>query len=549
MPAGRRARLGSRLILAGLEALLLSSAALATDLVVGTETRIDYNGTYQEFTIPSGITTPAELDLFLKGGDGGKRVVPGLCKYKGGRGAKVFARFTVGTGAGELRPGSRIRFIVGNQGDNNRSNNIVGAGGGGGTAVLYTTATTPGCYPSTTLAAGPWVILGAAGGGGGAYTSGLCGGQNGTGGQATENGTSGTGDDSFRGEDGNGGQNGGSHEDCFSGGPGGGALTPGVIIDSSCADNLLNRAGGAGLCTGAGGGIYPHGPDGGFGYGGGGSGSKVGPGENAGGGGGGGYSGGGGGEFFGRGGGGGSFLSAAALTGSYKENGGQTSTPDPGYVTYTLGPPTNVVAICKDVTLDLGSDGTATLLTTDVDAGSIFPDVTGYTPTHELRINKGSIPDLFSSETSLAYGCSDLGDGHVSLLALLKDGSTINDSDTCVASITVRDSRDFTLSGLSDVTVTADGDTCSTTVTSLPVPSAQGLCPGLGVTLTYQVDLSPAGGTSSTLPYTDGELDSLALDVGSATVHYTAESDGRRRSRQRPGHLDRRQRHPGGDHE
>ncbi len=476
MPAGRRARLGSRLILAGLEALLLSSAALATDLVVGTETRIDYNGTYQEFTIPSGITTPAELDLFLKGGDGGKRVVPGLCKYKGGRGAKVFARFTVGTGAGELRPGSRIRFIVGNQGDNNRSNNIVGAGGGGG-------------------------------------------------------------------------QNGGSHEDCFSGGPGGGALTPGVIIDSSCADNLLNRAGGAGLCTGAGGGIYPHGPDGGFGYGGGGSGSKVGPGENAGGGGGGGYSGGGGGEFFGRGGGGGSFLSAAALTGSYKENGGQTSTPDPGYVTYTLGPPTNVVAICKDVTLDLGSDGTATLLTTDVDAGSIFPDVTGYTPTHELRINKGSIPDLFSSETSLAYGCSDLGDGHVSLLALLKDGSTINDSDTCVASITVRDSRDFTLSGLSDVTVTADGDTCSTTVTSLPVPSAQGLCPGLGVTLTYQVDLSPAGGTSSTLPYTDGELDSLALDVGSATVHYTAESDGRRRSRQRPGHLDRRQRHPGGDHE
>jgi len=375
--------------LACLGALLLASVAMAADLAVGTETTIGYSGAYEEYTIPSGIATPAELRLYLKGGDGGKRVVPGLCKYKGGRGAKVFARFTVGTGAGELRPGGTIRFIVGNKGDKNRSNNIVGAGGGGGTAVLYANSASPGCSPTTSgTLSSSWALLAVAGGGGG------------------------------------------------------------------------------------------------------------------------------------------SFLNPSALSGSTKDNGGQTSTPDPGYVTYTLGPPTSVVAICRDVTLDLGSGGTATLLATDVDGGSIFPVVTSYTPTHELRIKKGSIPQFFAAAASLDYDCSELGDGFVRLYALLEDGKVINDLDSCVAPITVRDSRDFTLTDLPDVVVIADGDGCSATVSGLPVPSPQGLCAQTGVTLTYWGQRFPAVGPSTIIGLTDGELHSLDVAVGSATIEYSGESDG-----------------------
>ena len=519
--------------LASLGALLLGSVAMAADLAVGTETTIGYSGAYEEYTIPSGISTPAELQILLKGGDGGKRVVPGLCKMKGGRGAKVFARFPVGTGAGELRPGGRIRFVVGKDGDSNRSNNPVGAGGGGGTAVLYSTASSPRCDPakdpSTSLgaAASTWVILAVAGGGGGAYASGICDGEDGTGGQASTSGTKGKGPTSSGGDGGNGGQSGGSHIDCFAGGSGGGAFTAGTLVDYDCSATDLMHVGGAGLCAGGSKGNDIDGPDGGFGYGGGGSGSKfTAADDHTGGGGGGGYSGGGGGETYGRGGGAGSFLNAGALAGSSKADGGKTKTPDPGYVTYVLGPPTSVVAICRDVTLDLGSDGTATLLATNVDGGSVFPAVTGYTPTHEFRIKKGSTPQFFAAVASLDYDCSELGDGFVRLYALLEDGKVINDLDSCVAPITVRDSRDFTLTDLPDVVVIADGDGCSATVSGLPVPSPQGLCAQTGVTLTYWGQRFPAVGPSTIIGLTDGELHSLDVAVGSATIDYSGESDG-----------------------
>jgi hypothetical protein len=141
--------------------------------------RIEYDGDgYVDLTIPN--VPGQELFFVLNGGDGGRRVVPDLCKVKGGEGATVQAAFAVGTGPGRLNPGGVIRFIPGQRGESNTGGGINGGGGGGGTGILYKA---PGAnitcdVPSLSLAdaSSCWVLLGVAGGGGGAYSGGLCGG-------------------------------------------------------------------------------------------------------------------------------------------------------------------------------------------------------------------------------------------------------------------------------------------------------------------------------------------------------------------------------------
>ncbi|MCB9302122.1 MAG: hypothetical protein H6566_15850 [Lewinellaceae bacterium] len=78
-------------------------------------TRIDYqSGTdYTDYIIPN---VGGSISFTLNGGDGGRRRVPDLCTRKGGQGATVHTTFFIGTGAGQLAPGGRLRFIPGEQG-------------------------------------------------------------------------------------------------------------------------------------------------------------------------------------------------------------------------------------------------------------------------------------------------------------------------------------------------------------------------------------------------------------------------------------------------
>jgi hypothetical protein len=156
-------------------------------------------GSYQEFTIPSNLGIFDHIEFTLKGGDGGSRRVPDLCREKGGEGASVTVRFRLGPDPTHLKPGGMIRVIVGKKGARNSSNNISGGGGGGGTAILYkdpgvpdrgvretwgSSGLTGSTGPGRDLndAGSGWILLAVAGGGGGAYASGGCAGEPGRGG-------------------------------------------------------------------------------------------------------------------------------------------------------------------------------------------------------------------------------------------------------------------------------------------------------------------------------------------------------------------------------
>ena len=192
--------------------------------------------------------------------------------------------------------------------------------------------------------------------GGGAYSSGTCGGQPGKGGNDGPKGSDGNGDGGGKGgSNGDGGQEGASNGFRGSGG-GGGYKGNG---------NGARTRGDAGLHIGGLGGLYAQ--NGGFGYG-------AGGGGNEGGGGGGGYSGGGGGVHYSSGGGGGSFTSSVAAYSSITK-GGTVRSPQDGFITYvfkdiTLDKP---VAVCKDITVHLGANGTVSIPADSSDGGSINP--------------------------------------------------------------------------------------------------------------------------------------------------------------------------------
>jgi hypothetical protein len=105
------------------------------------------------------------LYLEAKGGDGGRRYYnDGMLidnhYADGGQGATLAGTFVIGTGPGQIPPGSTIRFIIGEKGGNNNSGWEESSGGGGGTGILFKP---PGAGN------GKWQHLIIAGGGGGAY--------------------------------------------------------------------------------------------------------------------------------------------------------------------------------------------------------------------------------------------------------------------------------------------------------------------------------------------------------------------------------------------
>jgi hypothetical protein len=83
---------------------------------------------YTDYTIPSDGAYPY-LTLTARGADGGKAWIEALegFKYvvkrtgKGGQGATVTATFKIGTGIGELIPGSKLRTIIGVAGSSGRT--------------------------------------------------------------------------------------------------------------------------------------------------------------------------------------------------------------------------------------------------------------------------------------------------------------------------------------------------------------------------------------------------------------------------------------------
>ena len=272
----------------------------------------------QDFEIPL-VDTPFWIDLTCKGGDGGnakiRRVGPD-CTESGGKGAQVSARFLIGMGTGELRPGGSLRFIVGGHGGHGDAPNVSGlgksnGGGGGGTAVLYRPDSSAG-----------WVPLIVAGGGGGAFQGMFSGGcinnssgkpgnhvlsSCGTSAQGSQGGAGGCGGD------------GGVSIGCADAGSGahGSGEQPNGNSESPSAGHPAGANGGEGS------------QNGGYGYGAGGG--------ACGGGGGGGYSGGGGGGTRNGGGGGGSIVNANYSNPALATSFVSYSSLDYGFISYTFG--------------------------------------------------------------------------------------------------------------------------------------------------------------------------------------------------------------------
>ena len=126
--------------------------------------------TYVEYSIPD--PCPYQfLNITSRGGDGGFRSVKNIItknediKARGGEGATAWGLFKIGAGAGELKPGTTFRFVIGRAGASRRNDAISGGGGGGGgTGVIYEV---PGEKKGGFYY--PWEMLLVAGGGGGAY--------------------------------------------------------------------------------------------------------------------------------------------------------------------------------------------------------------------------------------------------------------------------------------------------------------------------------------------------------------------------------------------
>ncbi len=117
-----------------------------------------YKGSYQDYVIPQ--TTNEYVILTAVGGDGGRLHFKNLLKdftVSGGKGSFLRAYFKIGNESTSLKPGSTLRFIVGEKGESRQTAGSTGAGGGGGTGIAYKEVGTQ-----------KWTLLMVAGGGGGA---------------------------------------------------------------------------------------------------------------------------------------------------------------------------------------------------------------------------------------------------------------------------------------------------------------------------------------------------------------------------------------------
>ncbi|MCB0533607.1 MAG: hypothetical protein KDD14_15515 [Saprospiraceae bacterium] len=339
-------------------------AASLSDLTDdGTFQMVNYNGSFQDWIVPSS-TTKNKLQVELRGGDGGKRENPCGETGRGGDGATVISQFNIGNGADSIPPGSVVRFIVGEEGASNNGSGIEGGGGGGGTAVLF-----------RKFGECNWTILAVAGGGGGGWADGCAFKNNGQAGRTTTSGGDGKGASSGSGKGGTNGNGGkaGTFSNFEEAGGGGGAFSNGGVITCSGGNNWGDGqkggvTGGQGGKDGSGG--CGSGRDGGFGFGGGGLGDGSG-------GGGGGYSGGGGGGSTGGGGGGGSYINSIsdALFSNVLKSNGTTNSPHNGFIKYALLVSSFPVAQCeKAATLSVTPETGSSLALADIDDGSYDPD-------------------------------------------------------------------------------------------------------------------------------------------------------------------------------
>ncbi|MDN3633154.1 HYR domain-containing protein, partial [Neolewinella lacunae] len=232
---------------------------------------LEGDGSVRDYIIDPGFT--GTLRILVEGGEGGTARVRNeilgevsFCTGSGGRGNSVEAGFKVATsGAGTLRPGGTLRFILGERGESSTVNGTLSVGktvggGGGGSALLYRA---PGTSNWTLL------LVGGGGGGGTATTGvGFCVATNGG------NGVEGNAEGLFgAGGEGNAG----------GGGGGGGADVNGggqTCINLNLETNTVLDGGRGGVNGGAGGTdencLTTEVLNGGFGFGGGGGGSVVG---------------------------------------------------------------------------------------------------------------------------------------------------------------------------------------------------------------------------------------------------------------------------------
>ena len=398
--------------------------------VGGSIQSLEYNGSYQDFTIPADIDLDVvnAISITLRGGDGGdaKLFIPVLnsVKKKGGSGATLFAEFKVGNDIDDLKPGGTLRFIVGQRGGRGITSTRggVGGGGGGGTAVLYLPPGAPtGTEADTTFNSDNWQILAVAGGGGGALAR-TNGGREGKPGNDTSNGSDGNtlydwqsisrgGINGFPGTR--------TYMDIIQYGTGGGYLSYAATIPE-LEDGPMQ--GGAGIFTGGDGGSGSgQRIRGGFGYGGGGSGRA----DRRGAGGGGGFSGGGGSEGSSAGG-GGSWVSPVALRQNIQK-GNSDGSPDNGVALYQffktgddavgiLAP----VAQCQSVTVPLiGGEG---IITPDLaDNNSYDPN----NPAQDLTFKV--CRETFNGTTCLdqfSIDCDELGEPEIYTLEVSNDTRT-----------------------------------------------------------------------------------------------------------------------------
>lgn len=424
---------------------------------------VTYTGTYQDFLVPVNSFIQ-KISFHLKGGSGGiaETTDHPLNTYStagltaAGDGATVQCTYKVGYGAGEIPPGSVIRFIVGGHGS---SSEIAGAihtqsvgGGGGATAMLIKQ---PGEYEFTP-------VLIAAGGGGAARghevkESGI--GFNailqeswGDGGRAGDSGSSGNGegDTGSAGTDGDGGGS-GDHPSIIIDAPiscgGGGILSSGT--NNECGQGAGKKAGPWGVQGGDGNCAQTTFLKGGYGYASGGAGVMI---DNivsddyCSGGGGGGWSGGGGGSvWWGGGGGGGSAIAYDKFTHEPNTNaiyaGNAVSTNQHGIATYFCHLPPIEVS-CKNFTVDLSSQYQYSLNVDDVLGDNL------------VGVYHAQIPNT-------TYNCLSIGQSfQVTVTAFGIAGN----SKQCTATVNVTDNSIPVLTCPQNLILSNTTNACGTTV-------------------------------------------------------------------------------------
>lgn len=527
--------------------------------------------TYEDLKIPEN-TTYGGIRLWVKGADGGRKNPPSAgdsYTRGGGEGAYIWGTFEIGTDAGQIPPGSTLRFIVGHHGEGTSSHVHSGGGGGGGTGVIL-------IPPGEEENEDAWVILavGGAGAGGGA--------------------------------------------DCcvagYDGDPGKGYDNPGDGSGGSTLYTTENHAGGGafGDASPAGGHKgFPEGgrgsnghADGGWGFGGGGTGDETSIYSSPGSGGGGGYTGGDTGNTAWRGEGGTSFMNTGEMNifNRGQDVGGSDTSPDDGFVRYRfecLATITNMSSCPTEVPgqynvqisfsvsescssspfiVQLGSSPGITTLPGTVEfenvssgistvkinlASTGFPLVAqqplfiplgdNHPPTaicQDHTLDVGQISAIYTEETVIGwldggstdncsiasmsvsetdFGCDDLGANAIVLTVTDYFGNT----STCNATVTVIDSRTPTITCPSNITTSNDpglcaavvnfaataADNCNTTISYSLSPGTTFVYGTTLVTATTTNNQGNTAGCSFTITVEDTELpqavcQDISLQVG-----------------------------------